>query len=83
MKRTFKVNAIWDDEDQVWVSESDIRGLHLEASTLEEFIDLVNEFASELIATNHYSEAEMQGKTLREIIPTVVVTQSANPGQAA
>ena len=44
MQRSFKVNAVWDEEEQLWLSESDIRGLHLEAKTLEEFYDLVNYF---------------------------------------
>ncbi len=34
MKRSFSVNAVWDDEDQIWLSESDISGLHIEVKTL-------------------------------------------------
>ncbi|MEL6466404.1 MAG: DUF1902 domain-containing protein [Pseudomonadota bacterium] len=83
MKRSFSVKAIWDEEDQLWLSESDIKGLHIEAETLEEFYDLVNEFASELIVTNHYSDVEMVGKTMRDMIPAVVVSHERKSGQAA
>lgn len=83
MKRSFSVKAIWDEEDQLWLSESDIKGLHIEAETLEEFYDLVNEFASELIVTNHYSDVEMIGKTMRDMIPAVVVSHERKSGQAA
>ncbi len=83
MKRSFSVKAIWDEEDKIWISDSDIRGLHIEASTLEEFYDLVNEFASELIVTNHYSDTEMNGKKLRDMIPAVVVSHGTKSDQAA
>ncbi|MEO0667602.1 MAG: DUF1902 domain-containing protein [Pseudomonadota bacterium] len=83
MKRSFSVKAIWDEVDQLWMSESDIRGLHIEAASLEEFYDLVNEFASELIVTNHYSDVEMVGKTMRDMIPAVVVSHTEKPDHAA
>lgn len=83
MKRSFAVKAIWDEKDEIWVSESDIRGLHLEAKTLEEFYELVNEFAPELIATNHYSEDEMAGRSLRDVIPAVVISHIGSNGRAA
>ena len=83
MKRNSRVVAIWDEEDQLWISESDIRGLHIEAQTLEEFDALVNEFGPELIATNHFSDAEMEGKSLRELIPAVVISHVNKDGKAA
>lgn len=83
MKRSFSVKAIWDEDDQVWMSESDIKGLHIEAETLEEFYDLVNEFASELIVTNHYTDVEMVGKTMRDMIPAVVVSHDNKQGRVA
>ena len=75
--------AIWDEEEQIWISESDIRGLHIEAETLEEFDALVNEFGPELIATNHFSDTEIEGKTLREIIPAVIISHGSREGHAA
>ena len=83
MKRSFSVKAIWDKEDELWLSESDIKGLHIEAKTLEEFYDLVNEFASELIVTNHYSDVEMVGKTMRDMIPAIVISHDPKAGHAA
>lgn len=53
MKRTFYVRAVWDEEAQVFYSESDISGLHIEAATLDEFEAVMSEFAEELIAANH------------------------------
>lgn len=83
MKRSYSVKAIWDENDQIWMSESDIQGLHIEAATLAEFYDLVNEFASELIVTNHYTDVEMAGKTIRDLIPAVVVSHTEKPDHAA
>jgi hypothetical protein len=83
MKRSYSVKAVWDEEDKIWMSESDIRGLRLEAATLEEFYDLVNEFAPELIVTNHYSKDQIAGKAMRDIIPAVVISHSDKAGKAA
>ncbi len=53
MKRTFNVKAIWDDEAQVFYSQSDIEGLHIEAASLDEFEAIIIEEAPELIIANH------------------------------
>ena len=53
MKRTFSVKPVWDDEAQVYYAQSDIEGLHIEASSLEEFEEIVIEEAPELIMANH------------------------------
>ena len=50
---TFFIRALWDDEAKVYVSESDIKGLHIEAATLEEFESVIFEHARELIFDNH------------------------------
>mgnify|MGYP003112722842 CR=1 FL=1 len=50
---TFFVRALWDDEAKVFVSESDIKGLHIEADTIEEFERVIFEHARELIFENH------------------------------
>lgn len=55
MKRVFTVEAIWDDEAKVFYSESDISGLHIETKTLEEFEEVMNDVAAELIVANHMS----------------------------
>lgn len=56
-KRNFYVTAIWDEEAGIYYSESDIIGLHIEAETIEEFEQVIDEFAAELIIENHF-EAE-------------------------
>lgn len=55
MKRDYSVTAIWDEEAQVFYSQSDIRGLHIEAETLDEFESLVVDLAPDLIVENHLS----------------------------
>jgi hypothetical protein len=52
MQTPFKVTAIWDDEAKVFTSESDIPGLVVEAETFEEFVDLVESLAPEILADN-------------------------------
>jgi Domain of unknown function (DUF1902) len=52
MLRTFYVAAAWDAEASVWVSESNIPGLVVEADSLGEFEELVFALAPELLAEN-------------------------------
>ena len=37
----FWIKAVWDSEAEVYISESNIKGLHLEGSTLTEFQEAV------------------------------------------
>ena len=83
MQRSFHVEAVWDEREEIWCSESDITGLHIEAETLEEFYDLVNEFASDLIVSNHYSDSDLSGADLRDVIPAVVITQKVGQPKVA
>jgi hypothetical protein len=46
------VRAIWDPEASVWISETDIPGLVIEANTLAEFESLMDELAPEMLALN-------------------------------
>lgn len=52
MSERFHVQADWDAEAQVWVSTSNIPGLHIEANTIDEFMDLVGSLAPEMLADN-------------------------------
>ena len=52
MKAPYYVRAIWDPEASVWVSQSNIPGLVIEADTLAEFEELMNELAPEMLAAN-------------------------------
>ncbi|WP_109259915.1 DUF1902 domain-containing protein [Hyphobacterium indicum] len=51
---TYFVRALWDDEAKVYVSESDIKGLHIEAETLEDFEAVIFEHAGEFVIENHF-----------------------------
>jgi|HubBroStandDraft_5_1064220.scaffolds.fasta_scaffold258402_1 hypothetical protein len=56
MKSSYYVRAVWDPDASVWISETDVPGLVIEASTLTEFEVLVWELAPEMLAEN---EAEI------------------------
>ena len=52
MQRGYFVKAMWDEEAEVWVSESDIPGLVIETETLAEFEQLMMALAPEMLADN-------------------------------
>jgi Domain of unknown function (DUF1902) len=52
MVQPFKVLAIWDPSLEVFVSESDVPGLVIEAETFEEFVASVEELAPDLLQAN-------------------------------
>jgi hypothetical protein len=52
MADSYYVKALWDAEAKVWVSDSNIPGLVIEADTLAEFESLVQSLAPELLADN-------------------------------
>lgn len=70
-KRTFFVRAVWDDEAQVFYTESDIIGLHAEAADLQSLEAVVTEVAGDLIVANHLSEAELASMPMKSLIPTI------------
>ncbi len=72
MKRTFVIKALWDEDAKVFVSESDIDGLHIEAETIEEFEEIIKECAIELIIANHLSAPEIADRSIRELIPAIL-----------
>ena len=72
MKHTFRVKAVWDDEAGVFYAESDIEGLHIEATTLDEFESIMLEVAPELIMVNHRSVSELAQHPLKDLIPAIV-----------
>ena len=73
MKRSYVVTAVWDADAQIFYSESDIKGLHIEANTLEAFEALVVDLAPDLIIENHLSPVELDTIPLREMIPSIVI----------
>lgn len=71
-KRTYSVKARWDDEAHVFYSESDIEGLHIEASTIEEFEEVMLGAAIELIVANHISADDLANTPIRDLIPAIL-----------
>ena len=49
----FFITPIWDTEAGVFYSESNIKGLHIEASSLPEFFEIAADVAEDLIQANH------------------------------
>ena len=68
----FYVNVLWDDEAKVFVSESNIRGLHVVADTIEEFQEVVEDVAFDLILSNHIDTEKLDASTIRESMPGIV-----------
>ncbi len=52
MGQTFHVSAILDYEAHVFVSQSDIPGLVIEARSFDEFVSLVDQLAPTMFADN-------------------------------
>ena len=52
MKQSYYVKAIWDSEASVWISQTDIPVLVIEADTLAEFEAVMLQLAPEMLAAN-------------------------------
>ncbi len=74
-QRTFEVRAVWDEDAKVWIAESNITGLHIEAETLPEFEALVGEYAAELIVSNHLSDHEIASTPIKDLIPAILMRE--------
>jgi hypothetical protein len=72
MKRTFYVRAVWDAEAQKYYTESDISGLAIETKTLDEFEEVMNDVAIELIMSNHMSAHDLVSNSIRDLVPTII-----------
>ena len=72
MLRRFFVKAVWDEEARIYVSQSDIAGLHIEAETVDDFEAVMRDVATDLVIANHISRAELETVPLRDLIPTIV-----------
>ncbi|SFB08243.1 hypothetical protein SAMN03159496_01742 [Rhizobium sp. NFR07] len=72
MKRTFFVRAVWDAEAKIFYSESDIEGLHIEASSVDAFEEVMFDAAIDLIVANHMSAADLADTPMRELIPAIL-----------
>ena len=65
----FYVTANWDAEAGVFISESNIKGLHIEAATLDAFEEVMFDAAPELILANHVSDADFAKVPLKTLLP--------------
>jgi Domain of unknown function (DUF1902) len=83
MKRTFYVKALWDDEAHVWYTESDILGLAIETKTLDEFEDVMNDVAVELIISNHMSAEDLASNSIRDLVPAIIWQRPIEHDEAA
>ena len=52
MQRSYYVKAVWEPEARVWISDTDVPGLVLEADTLAEFEALMMQLAPEMLSEN-------------------------------
>jgi hypothetical protein len=72
VRKVFTVRAVWDKEANVYCSESDIDGLHIEADTLEEFENELFDIAADLIFANHMTDDELASSPPKDIIPAIL-----------
>ena len=72
MKRIFRVKAVWDAEAEVFYARSDIEGLHIEATDLEEFEAIMMDVAPELIIANHWTAPEIAEQPFKDLIPAIL-----------
>jgi hypothetical protein len=79
----FYVRAVRDAEAGVWVSESDIIGLHVESATLEEFEAAAAELGPQLIVENHITKKDLAQRSLSELIPWIKFRARQSGGAAA
>lgn len=79
-QRRFFVQARRDDAAGIFVvARSDIRGLHIEAATREEFETVLRDIGPELIIANHM-RGPLTGE-IADLIPTIVWQDPCKPGQ--
>lgn len=83
MQRTFYVKAFWDEEAEVFCSESDIKGLHIEAETIEEFESILHECAIELIIANHVTANEIASSSFKDLVPAILWQKPENTLEVA
>jgi hypothetical protein len=50
--KEYLIHAIWDAEAGVFYAESDVPGLNVEAATLPEFLEILQDVVPELLAAN-------------------------------
>jgi len=61
MEKSYHVKAVWDEDAGVFYAETDIPGLNVEASTLKEFIEIVEALAPEMMDANRPAGSKTGG----------------------
>ena len=72
---SFFVSAHWDEDAEVFYSESNIVGLHIEASTIEEFEGVMKAVAPSLVLENHITKKDLTQKSWADMIPAIFFKQ--------
>jgi hypothetical protein len=72
VKRMFYVKALWNEDAEVFYSESDIEGLHIESADIDLFEAILFDTAMDLIVANHISKPDLADTPLSELIPAIV-----------
>ena len=67
----FYIRPVWDEEAKVYVSESNIIGLSIEADTTEEIYEIAKECAVDLILANHLSDLDIYNNPIKDLIPFI------------
>ncbi len=83
MKRAFFVRALWDEEAKVWYSETDIDGLFINAKNLNEFEDVINEFAGDLVLENHWRHDQVPQELIKTTVPIILWQRPSSARHAA
>lgn len=63
----FYVKALWDSDAQVYYSQSNIAGLHIETDTLHDFEEVMMDVAPELIYANVIAPLKAQNIPQKDI----------------
>jgi Domain of unknown function (DUF1902) len=82
VKTTFFVKALWDDEANVWYSETDIEDLFINAKNLEEFEEVTSEFVGELVLENHWHCDQVPEDLIKTTVP-IILWQRPNQARHA
>lgn len=74
-RKNFRVKAVWDAEAEVFYSESDVEGLHIESASLEEFEQILLDVGPDLIVDNHLRADDMQNRPVADLIPVILLKE--------
>ena len=80
MNDVIQVTAVWDEDAQVWVAESeDVPGLITEAGTLEQLVLKLESMVPELLELNGISLGEQETVPLRILSERLISLAHTHP----